>query len=113
MGSFESKIGKMSVASLSLLYIFEYSEGYSIHPVRVPRISCQFAQSARETIATAPSIGLDTSGVILISRISFLPKAQSLGDGRRQHIVFHPRDVCTAIPLPWVMDLMRDDPRFL
>src|ERR1700733_7380425 len=41
-------------------------------------------------------------GVITISCFNFLPRARTLGDGRRQHIVFHRHDVCTPLPLPLI-----------
>jgi hypothetical protein len=60
MGPFEVIMAKISDASLFFLYFSDTFRRILYPPYLDPRISRQFAQSARETIAAVSSIGFDT-----------------------------------------------------
>jgi len=75
-------------------------EGCCLHPLLPPepRLSTR-SQPTRPSPRYQPQ-ALTPLRVIPISRINFLPRARTLGDGRRQHTVIHPCDVCTPLPPP-------------
>lgn len=67
-------------------------------------------------MATAPSKGRVTFQCDPDQPHQLSPQAWSMGDGRRQHIVFHHRDGCTPLPLEILGppgSEGRDDRRFL
>lgn len=95
------------------MLLLKYCDGSRLHPFQHLKIALK--KSAHKTVATVLAIGIDTSCVIPISRINFLLRLKSYGDGRRRHSVSHPRDVCTPFLYLLFMRWNRwgDDSRFL